>query len=140
MGNIGPNPLLALCTPLRLLDTTSATSAAMRMSMLSISVAHFAHETEQVLGVDVLGGTWIGGGQKKQLKRMSEKFKKAALSNLTLATTTDASTQHGMSSFPRLIMCTILPTLAEYLRKRTVDCILAACLLICIRDVSTRHP
>jgi hypothetical protein len=95
MGNIGPNPLLALCTPLRLLDTKSAASAAMRMSMLSTSVAHFAHETEEHMGLPNLGAAWAH--QKAQLRTMSEKFKKAALSNITLSASSDNGTHQSES-------------------------------------------
>lgn len=46
MGNNGPhkNPILTLCTPQRLLDTSSAAAAALRMSMLSTSIAHLENE------------------------------------------------------------------------------------------------
>lgn len=83
MGNIGPNPLLAVCTPLKLLDTNSAASAAIRMSMLSVGVAHFTHETKDAVGKNELGRNWEI--QRKKLKEMGSKFKKAALSNITLA-------------------------------------------------------
>lgn len=108
MGNIGPNPLLAICTPLRLLDTNSAASAAMRMSMLSTSVAHFGHETEQHIDTTSLPPAW--SDQKAQLKAMSARFKRAALSNILLASSSDGGTAH-------------------------TDTVLAACTLLAIRDV-----
>lgn len=108
MGNIGPNPLLALCTPFRLLDTNSAAAAAMRMSVLSTSVAHYAHETEEAVGKANLGRMWES--QKSQLRAMSEKFKKAAVSNILLCTSSDGGTHQ-------------------------IDSLLAACTLLCIRDV-----
>ena len=110
MGNIGPNPLLAICTPLRLLDTNAAASAAMRMAMLSTSVAHFAHETEQHIPAAQLPPAWRD--QKAQLKAMSNKFKKAALANILLTASTDGGTAQ-------------------------TDNQLAACTLLCIRDVVT---
>ncbi|OCF32134.1 hypothetical protein I316_06290 [Kwoniella heveanensis BCC8398] len=89
MGNIGPNPLLALCTPLKLLDTNSAASAAIRMSMLSVGIAHFTHETKDTVGLAELGPNWEN--QRQKLKDMGKKFKKAALSNVTLAARGEAS-------------------------------------------------
>lgn len=83
MGNIGPNPLLALCTPPNLLDTSSAACAAIRMSMLSVSVTHFVHETEEAVGIKTMGTAWAC--QKKTLRAMSDKFKQAAISNMLLA-------------------------------------------------------
>ncbi|ORY24898.1 hypothetical protein BCR39DRAFT_561360 [Naematelia encephala] len=83
MGNIGPNPLLALCTPLMLLNTDSPASAAIRMSMLSTSVAHFTHETEEVVELKRLGPQWPK--QKEVLQEMGRKFKQAALANMMLA-------------------------------------------------------
>ncbi|WWC87118.1 uncharacterized protein L201_002004 [Kwoniella dendrophila CBS 6074] len=118
MGNIGPNPLLALCTPIKLLDTNSAASAAIRMSMLSTGIAHFIHETglniksssaEQNLGL----GQWQR--MRLKLKEISDKFKKAALSNITLAASSERSPDQ-------------------------VDSILAACTLLCIRDVISADP
>lgn len=90
MGNVGPNPLLALCTPLKLLDTASAWAGAIRMSILSISATHFAHETVGTVGVDMLGGEreWEGG-KRRRLKELSRKFKKAALCNVYLGTAGD---------------------------------------------------
>ncbi|GFZ52220.1 hypothetical protein JCM24511_09993 [Saitozyma sp. JCM 24511] len=113
MGNIGPNPLLALCTPLNLLDTSSAACAAIRMSMLSISVTHFVHETEEAVGVPGMGPAW--SSQKSTLKAMSDKFKKAAVASILLA----AGSNPG---------------------RAQVDSVLAACLLICIRDVISADP
>ncbi|AFR97193.2 hypothetical protein C343_05329 [Cryptococcus neoformans C23] len=113
MGNIGPNPLLAVCTPLKLLDTNSAASAAIRMSMLSVGVAHFTHETKDAVGKNELGRNWET--QRKKLKEMGSKFKKAALSNITLA----ARAQNGPDQ---------------------IDSILAACTLLCIRDVISADP
>ena len=110
MGNIGPNPLLAICTPLRLLDTNSAASAAMRMSMLSTAIAHYAHETEQQLYSKDAPAIWAD--QKSQLKAMSNKFKKAALSNILLSAKSDGSAAQ-------------------------TDTVLAACTLLCIRDTLT---
>ncbi|WRT64943.1 uncharacterized protein IL334_001883 [Kwoniella shivajii] len=116
MGNIGPNPLLALCTPIKLLDTNSAASAAIRMSMLSTGISHFTHETGAALkGVEL--GMSIGHWErmKLKLKEISGKFKKAALSNITLAASSERSPDQ-------------------------VDSILAACTLICIRDVISADP
>lgn len=113
MGNIGPNPLLAICTPHRLLDTKSAASAAMRMSMLSTSVAHFAHDTEHYMPAADLPASW--DEQKAQLKAMSHKFKKAALANILLAAGTDSGAEQ-------------------------TDNLLAACTLLCVRDVVTADP
>ncbi|KAK8846872.1 hypothetical protein IAR55_005962 [Kwoniella newhampshirensis] len=113
MGNIGPNPLLALCTPLKLLDTNSAASAAIRMSMLSAGVAHFTHETADAVGKSELGPGWRD--QRNKLKEMGNKFKKAALSNITLA----ARGENGPDQ---------------------IDSILAACTLLCIRDVISADP
>ncbi|WVQ99110.1 hypothetical protein IAU59_006242 [Kwoniella sp. CBS 9459] len=113
MGNIGPNPLLALCTPLKLLDTNSAASAAIRMSMLSVGIAHFAHETKDTVGPARLGPDWEN--QRQKLKEMGKKFKKAALSNVTLAARGEASPDQ-------------------------IDSILAACTLLCIRDVISADP
>lgn len=93
MGNIGPNPLLTLCTPNKLLDTSSAASAAIRMSMLSTSIAHFTHETVELVGVVNLGPGWPD--QKGRLDAMGRKFKKAALSNILLAETTETNPEHG---------------------------------------------
>jgi hypothetical protein len=87
MGNIGPNPLLTLCTPLTLLDTASATSAAIRMSILSISTAHFAHDTpasEIAASTNLSDFNWVT--TCNSLETVSGRFKKAALSNITLAT------------------------------------------------------
>lgn len=96
MGNIGPNPLLALCTPLNLLDTMTASSAAIRMSILSISTAHFAHETAEAIGSAAHTPEWQK--QKEQLEAMSTKFKKAALSNITLAGIPNDSSVHNSES------------------------------------------
>ncbi|KAK4689735.1 hypothetical protein P7C73_g392, partial [Tremellales sp. Uapishka_1] len=115
MGNIGPNPLLALCTPLSLLDTSSAASAAMRMSMLSTSTTHFAHETAEALG---RGGVGVGWKEKRAaMKELGRKFKRAAQSNVLLAS---ASSANGSS--------------------HQTDSILAACTLLCIRDVISADP
>ena len=84
MGNVGPNPLLALCTPLKLLDTASAWAGAIRMSILSISATHFAHETEGSVGKELLGEEW--DAKRVRLKELSRKFKKAALCNVYLGT------------------------------------------------------
>ncbi|ODN79823.1 hypothetical protein, variant [Cryptococcus amylolentus CBS 6039] len=108
MGNIGPNPLLAFCTPDRLLDTNSAASAAVRMSMLSTGVAHFTHETSDAVGPAELGVGWEG--QRKKLKELGNKFKRAALANITLAAKVETGDEQ-------------------------LDSILAACTLVCIRDV-----
>ena len=82
----------------------------MRMSMLSTSVAHYAHETEQhILPMD-LPLNWTE--QKEKLKEMSHRFKKAALANILLA----AGSDNGLVQ---------------------TDNLLAACLLLCIRDVLT---
>ncbi|TYJ55671.1 hypothetical protein B9479_003574 [Cryptococcus floricola] len=108
MGNIGPNPLLAFCTPGRLLDTNSAASAAVRMSMLSTGVAHFTHETSYAVGRAELGVGWEG--QCKKLKELGNKFKRAALANITLAAKAETGDEQ-------------------------LDSILAACTLVCIRDV-----
>ncbi|WWD22184.1 hypothetical protein CI109_106675 [Kwoniella shandongensis] len=113
MGNIGPNPLSALCTPLKLLDTNSAASAAIRMSMLSTGVAHFTHETADTVSKDELGQGWAE--QRKRLKEMGNKFKRAALANITLA----ARGENGPDQ---------------------IDSILAACALLCIRDVISADP
>ncbi|WVR07883.1 hypothetical protein IAU60_004926 [Kwoniella sp. DSM 27419] len=113
MGNIGPNPLLALCTPVKLLDTNSAASAAIRMSMLSVGLAHFTHETKEAVGPNELGTSWAV--LKENLKEMSNRFKKAALSNITLAAKGEADPQQ-------------------------IDSILAACTLLCIRDVISADP
>ncbi|WWC67750.1 uncharacterized protein I206_101662 [Kwoniella pini CBS 10737] len=128
MGNIGPNPLLTLCTPVKLLDTNSAASAAIRMSMLSTAIAHFIHETNSLLkqsnssnlGLSYnLGLEGMGVGQwermKLKMKEMSNKFKKASLSNITLAASSEKSPDQ-------------------------VDSILAACTLLCIRDVISADP
>jgi hypothetical protein len=93
MGNIGPNPLLTLCTPKILLDTTSAASASIRMSMLSTSIAHFTHETVDMIGLANLGPAWTG--QKVKLDEMGRKFKKAALSNILLAENSETNPEHG---------------------------------------------
>lgn len=86
MGDIGPNPLLTLCTPLTLLDTGSATSAAIRMSILSISTAHFAHDTLNgpTKVVNLADTTWAS--RCEALGTVSSRLKKAAISNITLAT------------------------------------------------------
>ncbi|WVW78653.1 hypothetical protein I302_100613 [Kwoniella bestiolae CBS 10118] len=118
MGNIGPNPLLALCTPVKLLDTNSAASAAIRMSMLSTGIAHFIHETGSSLR-NTDAALTLGNGQwermRGKLKEISGKFKKAALSNITLAASSERSPDQ-------------------------VDSILAACTLLCIRDVISADP
>ncbi|RSH82889.1 hypothetical protein EHS25_005879 [Saitozyma podzolica] len=98
MGNIGPNPLLALCTPLNLLDTSSAACAAIRMSMLSISVTHFVHETEEAAGVPGMGPAW--SSQKSTLKAMSDKFKKAAVASILLAAGSNPGRAQGLASPP----------------------------------------
>lgn len=98
MGNIGPNPLLALCTPLNLLDTSSAACAAIRMSMLSISVTHFVHETEEAVGVPGMGPAW--SSQKSTLKAMSDKFKKAAVASILLAAGSNPGRAQGACEFP----------------------------------------
>jgi hypothetical protein len=82
MGNIGPNPLLSLCTPVKLLDTFSAASAALRMSLLSASVTHFLWITEAAQDQD--DERW--DHQKASMKALSYKFKQAALTNIMLAT------------------------------------------------------
>lgn len=93
MGNIGPNPLLALCTPNKLLNTASAASAAIRMSLLSISVAHLTHESVDLIGSSNLGPEWVE--QKAKLDEMGKKFKKAALTNIFLAETSETDPEHG---------------------------------------------
>ncbi|ORX39448.1 fungal-specific transcription factor domain-domain-containing protein [Kockovaella imperatae] len=107
MGDMGPNPLLGLCTPSRLLDVTSPGAAAMRMSMLSASIVHYAYETEQIGDHLSFGSKWAQ--HRTDLKEMSDKFKRAAVANIVLAA-------GGEGSEP-------------------VDNLLAACTLLCIRDV-----
>ena len=109
MGDNGPNPILGLCTQQRLLDITSPAAAAMRMSMLSASVVHYVYETEQLGEHTPAGVKW--GEYKINLKEMSDKFKRAAVSNIVLAAGGDAA-------------------------RDSVDNLLAACTLLCIRDVS----
>ncbi len=89
-----PNPLLSLCTPLKLLDTNSAASAALRMSMLSTSVTHFSYEMQQAVGIEALGPAWTG--QKASLRAFGNKFKRAALSNILLAASPESSLKEGM--------------------------------------------
>jgi hypothetical protein len=95
MGDVGQNPLLTLCTPLTLLDTASATSAAIRMSILSISTAHFAHDTLDgpTEVVSVANTTW--SSRCEALETVSARFKKAALCNITLATGKSLSPAEG---------------------------------------------
>jgi len=94
MGNIGPNPLLAFCTPNKLLDTASPASAAIRMSIMSISVVHLVLETQDMVG-PIMSGRMEWDIRKKRMMEMSGKFKKAALSNLLLATRTEGSPQQS---------------------------------------------
>jgi hypothetical protein len=82
MGNIGPNPLLSLCTPVKLLDTFSAASAALRMALLSASVTHFLWVAEAAL--DHPDEHWER--QKASMKALSYKFKQDALTYIMLAT------------------------------------------------------
>jgi hypothetical protein len=109
-NNNAPNPLLGLCTPAKLLDTNSAASAALRMSMLSMSVTHLPYGG--ALGIDPTahGPTWAG--QKASLKALGNKFKRAALSNILLAASPEGSANED-------------------------DSVLAACLYLLIRDVSS---
>lgn len=97
MGDIGPNPLLTLCTPPILLDTASATSTAIRMSILSISTAHFAQDTSNeaanLLGEG--GNSW--SSRQQSLETVSKQLKKAALSNITLATGQSLGPSQGRS-------------------------------------------
>ncbi|KAI9637142.1 fungal-specific transcription factor domain-containing protein [Dioszegia hungarica] len=113
MGNIGPNPLVTLCTPSKLLDTSSAASAAIRMSLLSTSMAHFTYETVDLVGAANLGRNWAS--TRARLDAVGRKFKKAALSNIFMAETTETSPE-------------------------AIDSILAACTFICIRDVISADP
>jgi hypothetical protein len=96
MGNIGPNPLVTLCTPGKLLDTNSAASAAIRMSILSTSIAHFTYETADIVGAAHLPTRWAE--TKAKLDAVGAKFKKAALSNIFLAETSETSYDHGEHS------------------------------------------
>jgi hypothetical protein len=65
------------------------------MSMLSISVTHFVHETEEAVGMQGMGLAWPG--QKTTLRMMSDKFKKAAISNILLAAGSNPGRAQGMS-------------------------------------------
>lgn len=131
MGDIGPNPLLTLCTPLTLLDTGSATSAAIRMSILSISTAHFAHDTLDgpTEVVNVADTTWAS--RCEALGTVSGRLKKAALSNITLATGKSLNPAEG----EYISVCPIRIFLLDLRLTMPVDSILAACTLLCIRDV-----
>ena len=127
MGDIGPNPLLTLCTPLTLLDTGSATSAAIRMSILSISTAHFAHDTLNgpTKVVNLADTTWAS--RCEALGTVSGRLKKAAISNITLATGKSLNAAEGE------YICSEGVFVSEL--TKPVDSILAACTLLCIRDV-----
>lgn len=84
MGNNGPqkNPILSLCTPQRLLDMSSAAAAALRMSMLSTSVAHLENElTLRERRKDRQGPF---AQIKQQLHEVGQSFKTAALANIVL--------------------------------------------------------
>lgn len=81
MGEIGPNPYLTLCSPTRLLDTNSPSSAALRMSMLSTTLVHFVSDLENS-GATEGKPNWPE--QKAQLREMGRKFKRAALANIML--------------------------------------------------------
>lgn len=128
MGNIGPNPLVTLCTPSKLLDTSSAASAAIRMSLLSTSMAHFTYETVDLVGAANLGRNWAS--TRARLDAVGRKFKKAALSNIFMAETTETS--------PEASEC--IDVCSENRAHLVVDSILAACTFICIRDVSQGFP
>jgi hypothetical protein len=105
MGNIGPNPLLTLCTPLTLLDTASATSAAIRMSILSISTAHFAHDIppSEVVAPPATQSEFSWSKACDSLETVSGRFKKASLSNITLAT--GKSVGPGQGTHMNIIRC-----------------------------------
>lgn len=66
------------------------------MSMLSTSIAHFTYETADIVGAANLGRYW--STTKARLDAVGKKFKKAALSNIFLAETTETSPEHGTSS------------------------------------------
>jgi hypothetical protein len=93
MGNKGPNPFLSLCTSLNLLDTSSPAAAAIRMSILSTSVAHLSFITEDIY---IQHNPIIPWQVKKDaLKRLSDKFKRAALSNSLLVAKWSAGTRES---------------------------------------------
>jgi len=87
MGNNGPhkNPILTLCTPQRLLDTSSAAAAALRMSMLSTSIAHLENELtarEKRKGHGLEGASYLH--VRDRLHEVGRRFKTAALANIVL--------------------------------------------------------
>jgi hypothetical protein len=84
MGNNGPhkNPILTLCTPQRLLDTSSAAAAALRMSMLSTSVAHL--ENELTAREKRKGNDGLFNPIKERLQEVGRRLKTAALANIVL--------------------------------------------------------
>lgn len=65
------------------------------MSILSTSIAQFTYETVDIVGTANLGSYWAN--TKARLDGIGRKFKKAALSNIFLAETTETSPEHGMS-------------------------------------------
>ena len=173
MGNNGPhkNPILTLCTPQRLLDTSSAAAAALRMSMLSTSIAHLENELtarekrrrgcacrcvnqgrDGDSNGDIEGGR-LGDGDlhldrgraaylhvRDRLREVGKRFKTAALANIVLVE--EDESDQCKSVFPLIRLSLPFPlshrsedTHPHSTRTRTVDTVLATCVIIMMRDV-----
>jgi hypothetical protein len=102
MGNNGPhkNPILTLCTPQRLLDTSSAAAAALRMSMLSTSVAHL--ENELTAREKRKGNDGLFNPIKERLQEVGRRLKTAALANIVLVEEDETDQCKFLSSYSRL--------------------------------------
>lgn len=114
MGNRRePNPILSTCTPTRILDLGSAAAAALRMSVMSISVAHLANDAKTDAGrmQGAEGPRWQA--IIAAVEAQSRRLRSAALASVVLA---------------------------EEDLVDLFDTILATCVLVMIRDVVTAQP
>lgn len=116
MGNSGPNPFLSLSEPLVLLDNNSPSSAALRMAILSTSVTHLKHITEDKTSIAPLI-RWAVSTDDHPMSVLGNKFKKASLANLTMSMGSDNGSLSG---------------------EQGSDVVLATVVTIMTRDVSGR--
>jgi hypothetical protein len=80
MGKSGVNPILTLCTPSRLLDVSCAAAAALRMSILSVSLAHFSNQ----LRISYLFSDEEKASYQASIRGLGDKLKTAILANIVL--------------------------------------------------------
>ena len=80
MGESGVNPILTLCTPARLLDTSCAAAAALRMSILSVSLAHISND----LRMSKVCNEEQKGPLMQGIQALGAKLKTATLANIVL--------------------------------------------------------